>query len=174
MSGGHRVIYGQTLSGKSVLARKIATAHKNGGFEVIAYDPTMSDEWPGLCTDNFDAFLRYLNDASARGAKISAFVDEADTALSMANRDKFWLFTRGRHYRITATAITQRPMLIAPTVRNNAAEHYVFQLGRGDASVMANDLSCDAIKMAPTLCAGEFVHVRWVDKVRTGTKRRVF
>lgn len=170
----HKLIVGQTLSGKSTLAKAFAADAVKRGIVPVVYDPTLS-EWPTeFVTDDFAEFVEFIHTLHADGFRMVAIVDEADTVMSMADRGNWWLFTRGRHYGLEAIAITQRPKLVAPTVRGNCADAFIFHLGKNDASELADDISADGASAAPTLRQGEFFHVGWENGERFCRKQKIF
>lgn len=171
----HKLIVGQTLSGKSTLARSMANAAIREGLVVVVYDPTLSPDWgTDLVTDDEEYFFQMLEIVHAEGHSALVIVDEADTLLSMAHRHNWWLFMRGRHFGFELVAVTQRPTNIAPSVRGNAPELYVFQLGNSDATMLEQDYGAQGISAAPELRQGEFLAAKWVDGKKTVEKFRVF
>ena len=148
---------------------------------VVVYDPTLS-EWS---TDTHDVrlvtceqydFLAELARIYAEGAPngILAIIDEADTMLSQSHRGNWWLFTRGRHFGIECIAITQRPKLIAPTIRSNTDEVFVFNTSKSDASDLADDRAAPELIDAPKLAQGEFFRAYWKNKNKIVDKLKIF
>ena len=171
----HKLITGQTLSGKSTLARAIVADASARHIVPVIYDPTLSPDWKSdFVTDDYAEFVSNLSECARAGLPIFAVVDEADTVLSQGDRDNWWLFTRGRHFGIEACAITQRPQLVAPTVRGQCADVFVFHLGKNDASFLSEDVAAPDIQGAPTLRQGEFYRVGWRDGRRITDKLKIF
>lgn len=170
----HKVIYGQTLSGKSTLAKAMVKAAIKKGIVPVIYDPTLANWDSEFITDDFNVFVSYLKMVYEKGHKIFAIIDEADTCLSMAHRQNWWIFTRGRHFGIEACAITQRPQLIAPSIRGNAPEMFVFHLGKNDSNFLAEDISAPRLVECPNLVQGSFYSVGWKDRKRICQANKIF
>lgn len=94
--------------------------------------------------------------------------------LTMAHRDNWWLFTRGRHFGIEACAITQRPTLIAPTVRGMCNDVFVFKVSKSDAQMLANDYAAQGLENASELDQGEFLRSSWKNKKKSVDKLKIF
>jgi hypothetical protein len=169
----HKLIVGTTMSGKSTLARRMAEDAAKNGIIVIVYDPHEDDGWNSqYVTSDENLFFEYL--AANDGKKIFAVMDEAETILSNSHRHNWWMFTRARHYGIESCAITLRPNLLAPTVRNNATEIYVFNLCRDDAKTLADEHNAPQLSDAISLSQGEFMRAYWKDKKKVVDKFKVF
>lgn len=171
----HKLIVGQTLSGKSTLARAMVKDAINRGIQPCIYDPTMSNEWgTEFVTCESHIFFDWLRNFHASGFPVVAVIDEAETLLSQSDRQNWWLFTRGRHFAFECIAITQRPTLVAPTVRGNCAELYCFYINKKDAVDLSNDFGAPDVEKAPELKQGEFYRAMWIDKIKKVDKLKVF
>lgn len=171
----HKLIVGQTLSGKSTLARAMVKDAISRGIQPCIYDPTMNPDWgTEFVTCEPDIFFAWLRDFHAAGYKCVAVIDEAETILSQSDRRNWWLFTRGRHFAIECIAITLRPTLIAPTVRGNCAELFCFYINRNDAAILASDFGAPAVEKAYELIQGEFFRAAWKDKKKCVDKLKIF
>lgn len=172
----HKLIVGATESGKSTLARAMVEDAAKRGVLVIVYDPTLNPAWgTEFVTDDEGQFFDWLYAAHESGEKsILAVVDEADTIMGMSHRHNWWLFQRGRHFGIEAIGITQRPKLVAPSVRGNVSEIYAFCVSAEDADDVAIGFAAPGLKGAPTLAQGEFLRARWVARKKVVDKLRIF
>ncbi len=170
----HKLITGCTLSGKSTLAKLMVSDAKKRGIASVIYDPTLSEWDSEHITDGEHEFFYMLNDAHKKGFPVFVVIDEADTILSMSHRHNWWLFMRGRHFGFEVCAITQRPKLVAPTIRGNAGEFYVFAVAKSDAQELADDINADGLIIAPTLRQGEFLRAYWKDGKKVVDRHRIF
>ena len=172
----HKLIVGVTESGKSTLARKMEADSNQRGIVSVIYDPTLNPAWCGdIVTADEDDFFFFLREVhEKKKCSILAIVDEADTIMSMSHRHNWWLFMRGRHFGIEAIAITQRPTLVAPTVRNNTSELYAFQIPKSDAQALADDFAAPGIVVASELPQGEFLRAYCKDRKKVVDRHRVF
>lgn len=171
----HKLIVGTTMSGKSTLARAMVADAARRGIIPVIYDPHGSPEWDSeIITADESEFFTAVSESIGNGRKIFAVMDEAETVLSISHRHNWWMFTRARHYGIESCAITLRPKLIAPTVRGNVHEMFVFNLCRTDAQELADDFNAPGLADAPNLAQGEFLFARWVDKKKIVDKLKVF
>jgi DNA helicase HerA-like ATPase len=168
-------IVGTSESGKSLLAKSVAVEAEKHGEIITVYDPVLS-EWSenAFVTCDPTEFFEEIEKVYKSGKRQKVFIDEADTLMAIGDKQNHWLLTRGRHYGLEPFLITQRPALVAPTVRTQCNQAFVFQLSKDDARLMSDDFAHDDLLQAPSLLQGEFLHVRWQDKKRVVDKGRVF
>lgn len=170
----HKLIVGQTLSGKSTLAKQMEADSFAKGIPSIIYDPTLSPDWKSeLVTDDEETFYHFLHVIAEESPNALVIVDEADTLLSMAHRHNWWLFQRGRHFGFECIAITQRPQLVAPSIRNNAPELFIFQSGKNDSAFLGDDYGVD-LSGAVDLQQGRFLWAHWKNGKKVVDSLRVF
>jgi hypothetical protein len=169
------LIVGASETGKSLLSKSIARELEKRGYAVTVYDPVLS-EWTNeaTVTANAEEFFLDLADKYDDGQKQAVFIDEADTLLNIGMRENHWIMTRGRHYLLSPHVITQRPALVAPTVRGMCNELYCFRTSKADAKLLSEDFSHEGLLAAPDLMQGEFLHCYWKDKIKTLDKSRIF
>lgn len=169
------LIVGTGESGKSLLAKTMAKHFESGGYRVTVYDP-IETEWSenAFVTSDINEFFEHVQDVGASGELQAVFVDEADTILSISDKANHWLLTRGRHMNITSIVITQRPKLVAPTVRTQCNELYCFKVARDDAKCVSEDFAHEDLMQAPDLIQGEYLRCYWKDKNKTVDKGRIF
>jgi len=169
------LIVGASETGKSLLAKSIARDMEKRNIAVTVYDPLVSEWSPeSFVSDDEVKFFVEIDKTYKEGLKQAVFVDEADTLLSIAHKHNHWLLTRGRHYAIMPHVITQRPALVAPTVRGMCNQLFVFRTSKEDAKLLASDFAHDGILEAPTLNQGEFLHCYWKDRQKVVDKGRIF
>lgn len=139
----HIAIYGASQTGKSTLLRKFS---RNSVRDCIIYDPTGEPcDWhngwrPGVSKfaswkifdngrttkiiDDPDAFARLVK----KSIDADVFVDEAADVFSISQRDNYKIITKGRHDGLRIFFASQRPTMVAPTVRGQASVVYCFRL----------------------------------------------
>ena len=96
-------------------------------------------------------------------------IDEAANFFRVGQLENHWVFSRGRHDAILPIAIAQRLKMMAPNVREQASDLYVFCSGVEASKTLAEEYNCDDLLSAPELSQGEFLHVRWQDGERVCT-----
>lgn len=149
------LIIGVSESGKSNLARKLVYA---SGLPYFVRDPILS-EWQGakLVTPSMDEFLTRVEPGNYPRI---AVVDEAGEVLKVGDYAYHRVFTRWRHNAILPIAIAQRYKMIAPNVRTNATDIYLFESARVDCEEMAIDFNCPELIEAANFSGGDFFHFR--------------
>lgn len=160
----HSLILGQTESGKTTFARKLAAHYKKAGRRVLVLDAAHND-WPAdFQTANASEFLDVL--LAERGAAV--FIDEAGRAVSWLNRDMADVASMYRHLGHFAHFIAQRPTMVAPTVRHNCSRLILFSVSRADAAELAREWNAPEIEKAPELKAGEHYIISRFGPVKRG------
>lgn len=139
----HSLICGVTQSGKTTLAHTLARAATDIGQNAIVFDPvgtrTAAGSWPNSAVifENEDEFFAYLMRPDVRHAHV--FIDESADLFNVSRRENLWLPTRGRHFGFFLYLICQRPKMIAPTVRNQCGQAYIFRLAHDDLKEIGKD-----------------------------------
>lgn len=167
----HVGIFGSSMTGKSTLARRFSrTSQRNQ----IIYDPTAhgqdwTDGWKPddshfFGGDKFakvyerpDEFIR----KATRGADADIFADEAADVFALSMTANHPLITKGRHNGLRVFVISQRPQMVAPTVRNQTSLIYVFRLSRSDLDTVVKDAGFNVgdIDFKLPLAAGEMMTI---------------
>lgn len=163
------LIIGVGESGKSGLARAlIKLAH----LPFYVRDPILS-QWEGaeLVTADMSEFMvRVEADPRPR----IAVVDEAMEVLGVGDRQNHIVFTRWRHHAILPIAIAQRYTMIAPNLRVNATDLYLFESSKRDCEALADDYNCPDLIKAVDFNAGDFFHLRKKDGKKHLTQHRLW
>lgn len=159
------LVIGVGESGKSSLVRKLI---EDSGLPAFVFDPILS-EWPNaqLITDDMAHFMEECERAT--GPRI-AFVDEAGEALTVGNKQNHRVFTRWRHKAILPIAAAQRYKMIAPNVRVNATDIYLFETAAPDCEELAIDFNCPELLQASSFSAGDFLHYTKINGKKNITK----
>lgn len=168
----HSLYCGVTQSGKTTLARHHARLLCDVGYDVVIYDPVLTEtaggDWFPENQKNNDAkrlifhdsekFLKWLVAAKAENDErpIFVFVDESADIFGHQNTDANWLPRRVRHQGIYLRLISQRPKMLPPNVRSQTAHCYMFRLASDDAKMVLADYGHDNILSEP-LDSGDFV-----------------
>lgn len=153
----HVAIYGQTLSGKSTLAKKLAADYKSKGIGVLVYDPVNDNSWPhDFKTNNFTEFLRVY----WQSEKCMVFIDEAGDVCGQYANEAIKTATKGRHRGHLNHYITQRARLISPTIRDQCSTLFLFNSGLKDCITHSEEWNAPELKDGTKLEQGEFFLVR--------------
>ncbi len=158
----HVAFYGVTMSGKTTAARQYSRAFCRARIPVVVFDPvgtsTMGGDWGdgAVIYSDAGAFQEYIHSGRLRPCKL--FIDEASAIFSHEQKHNFWLAERGRHYGIQLFTITQRPMRIHPTVRDQHNEVYMFRLKSSDLAVIGADFGFDLGDIR--LDSGDYIHLK--------------
>lgn len=172
---GHVLIVGATETGKSRLAKQLcATRVKSREFlgtEHIVLDALGANWGDGVdVVETFPELHAAIIDNHAERIPTCVYVDEADIFLSMRNPENFWLLLRGRHFGLSVTVITQRPAMVAPSVRGMCATLHAFSVSESDAKTLANDYAYPNLgKILVGQKQGHWHHVRWEGGEKTVT-----
>lgn len=170
----HILFLGVTMSGKTTAARIYSRAFCRARIPVVVFDPvgsaTLGGDWGDGATVYHDAdeFQDYIHSGKLQPCKM--FIDEASSIFSHEQRENFWLAERGRHYGVQLFTITQRPMRIHPSVRDQHSEAYVFRLKSMDITNVGADFGHDLRDIQ--LDAGEYLHL--ISGQRGFTRGNVF
>lgn len=168
----HSLIIGTTESGKTTLAKSLARQYRAKGIKIIVLDPLRDPEWPAdYMARTLEDFLRVAK-ASRRCA---LFVDESGRALGKYNVEAEWTTTMARHWGHASHIIAQRAEQVAPTVRGQCGQAFIFRVSSDDAKSMANEYADATLRGACSLAQFHFYHatrfgapvVRRIDR-RTG------
>jgi len=146
-----------TLSGKTNLAKRLASEYKRQGVPVVVLDPLNDPEWAcDFLTRDADQFMNV-----ARGSRQCAlFIDETGDALGKFDTSRDWLATRARHYGHKSHFITQRPAQMSRTVWTQCTELFLFNISEYDAKLLANEFNQPDLKRADSLGPYECFHAR--------------
>lgn len=163
------LIVGVSESGKSTLARRLV---KMAGLPYHVFDP-IGAQWDGAASVSSD-FAIFSSEVLADTRPRVAVIDEAGDVFGVGQRENHWLFTRGRHSAILPVAIAQRMSMIAPNVRTNATDLYLFRSSTRDCQTLADDYADDTLLLAAELEQGEFIHSRWAGGRRVSSRHKLF
>ncbi|HHJ14268.1 MAG TPA: AAA family ATPase [Gammaproteobacteria bacterium] len=164
----HVLIAGITESGKSTLARELAAEYRRADIGVLVLDPLADPRWEAdYQTTDPDAFLQ----TAKQSWECALFLDESGETVGRYKEEMFWCATQARHRAHRSHFITQRPVQLAKTVRDQCTRLFLFAVSTSDAKVLADEWAKPALLEAATLGPGEFFDVRRFGEPR---RRRVF
>lgn len=158
----HILICGVTLSGKTTLARVLAENLEKRGVKIAVRDPvnspTVNGSWPKSARifSNDEEFLDWAHSDEAVNTVV--FVDEAGDLFTVENRHLHWMFTKGRHFGLFMVPICVRPKLVAPNVRHQCTEAYLFRLSQEDMREIGQDYGHSGLQKIP-LDRGDFIRL---------------
>ena len=164
------LIVGVSESGKTELAKRLI---KESSIPVFIRDP-IGASWPRM-TARFETSdeLRLLLDAQKKAPCI-VVIDEAADFFAVGQRENHWIFTRGRHDAMLPIAIGQRIKMMAPNIREQATDLYVFESSIEAGEILAEAYNMAGLENAHTLRQGEFFHVRREAGVRVLTEHKLW
>lgn len=147
----HRLIVGQSMSGKTNLAKHIA-----GGFsgDVLVFDPVKSCGWPtdAMKFSDPEKFLKH----AIKATTCAVFIDEAKLLWDYDTRRADRLLYQKRHDGLLVHLIAQRAKMIRPNARDQCATLYAFKQSREDVDILKGNFG-EALEAANTLKKGEFI-----------------
>ncbi|MHB8803555.1 MAG: P-loop NTPase family protein [Rhodocyclaceae bacterium] len=163
----HVMILGQTLSGKSTLAKMLAQQYMDAGTGVILYDPIGDLSWPCHLRTDSDSELLELMDTNSDCA---VFIDEAAEIMGRGDKRNWRIATRGRHNGHRAHFISQRSFdSLAPIVRGQCSDLFLFNISFDDAKKIAREWNTDGsdrkmeignlVDIAPNLPPGKCIRI---------------
>ncbi len=160
MRATHTIIVGETESGKSVCAKKIAASYKAHGIGVVVLDPYKDPAWNAdFITKDPAEFMALVRDPD-QCLQCAIFVDEAGRMLGRYDEEFNWLTCESRHLGHVAHLISQRAQHISPNVRTQCATLYCFRLAPKDAKQYAEDFNCLELLKASELPQGHCIRVQ--------------
>lgn len=165
---GHTIIVGQTLSGKTTLAKKLAALYRSRGVAVCVLDPNKDPDWnpetKGAHADGFYMdddpvrFMQYIRDPD-QCLQAAIFIDEGGDMLNKYDTEFNWITTRSRHHGHVAHLCTQRAQQLSVTIRSQCSILYCFNISIPDAKIYAVDFNAPELLNAPKLPQGQFLRV---------------
>lgn len=162
----HVLILGQTLSGKSVLSKRLAATLKRNGIGVLVLDPVGDPEWQAdFRTADPEEFFRVYN--SSR--QCAAFFDEAGEVCESHRHEITKTATRGRHRGHRNFYIAQRGTLVLRTIRDQCSELFLFNSGLEDCKIHAAEWNEQVLReQGPFLEIGEYFHKQKMGQLEKG------
>lgn len=153
------LIPGKTGSGKTTLAKRLATDYQRAGRGVLVYDPMQDPAWRAIAEHVYANDDRYL--AAVRQARsCMLIVDESPDMLEGRRPPGAWLATQARHLGHMAHFICRRPMDLAPTIRDQCTHLLVFRMGWTWARELAVEHAAPDVEAACTLPLGQYLYAR--------------
>jgi len=143
-----------TESGKTTLAKKVASSLKSAGYPVLVLDP-LHDVWDATYqTDDAQEFLKVFWQSKS----CHVFVDESGDSIGRYNDLMNQTATKGRHWGHSMYYITQRGAQISRTIRDQCSHLFLFATARPDAKIHALEWNKADLENVATFNAGEYYH----------------
>ena len=146
----HVLYCGVTMTGKTTLAREHAQILVDAKYEVIVYDPVMTETANGGWPDGVriihepDELMEQLDDWKGNGGDPEhptfLFVDEAPDIFNHSNTASHLIARRIRHDEIYLRLIAQRPNMIHPSARTQCSYVYMLRLSNQDSRIICGDM----------------------------------
>lgn len=169
----HSIIIGQTLSGKSLLAKRLSNWFLAEGVGVVVLDPMTDPGWNETASDKFASFtdpikfLSFIRDPD-QCLQCALFIDEAGMSLDKFADEFTWITCQGRHHGHRAHLIAQRAEMISKTIRSQCSTLYVFNVNPDDAKTYARDFNNPTILEAPNLPQGHYIKIERFKPAKRG------
>lgn len=164
----HSLILGMTESGKTTLAKILASKYRAAGIGVLVLDPLKDPDWQAdYITHDPNQFLQVLWNSK----QCACFVDEAGESAGQYDKAMIASATRGRHWGHNMHYLSQRGTMINTTIRGQCSQLFLFLSGKNDGKTHAEEWAQDQLRYCTDLKRGEFYHT-----TRGGvlTKQKVF
>ena len=136
-----------TESGKTSLAKQLATEYLRHNKTVIVFDP-LNDVWP--CTYQTNDPTLFLQ-ACRENTNCYIFIDEASENVGQHDTEMHWLATRGRHFGHSVHFVSQRGAQLSKTVRDQTSFLFLFACSIDDSKILANEYNKPELREANTL-----------------------
>lgn len=149
----HRLIIGRPESGKTTICQWWCRALK-GKVHRVVLNPFGDPGWGDVEFQSPDPMA--VMDYCRKPFSKAVFLEEAGT--SIARDPKFnWLTSGSRHRGNGTWLIAQRRQMLAPNLRENVGEVYLFACSRQDAVLFADLYDDQRILSAAKFGKGEFL-----------------
>lgn len=153
----HGLILGMTESGKTTLAKYLASKLKKAGKKIIVFDSMNNPGWDcDYKAESIYALLWILKEKKWRQSYV--FIDEASNHCGHHDKHAIWLATQSRHWGHSCFFITQRGSLLSKTIREQCSFLYLFSCSKSDAQILANEWNKEKLLESNTLKPGEFFY----------------
>ena len=173
---GHNLVIGMTGCGKSTLLKiEIIPAFKKKGIQSAVLDPLGDPTFAAdFSTKDSMEFIRFAYTHS----NYILVVDESGRAVGRYNSVMQNLATEIRHKGNLSFFATQGVTQLAPVVRDQCANVFVFNCSRRNFEIIADEFAKPELLKLKTLDKGEFYYVPRFGSIRSGridfAKRKVY
>lgn len=128
------------MSGKTTLAKKLASDYVAKGIEPIVLDPLRDPSWPSNhILTNPNEFLALCESSE----KCALFIDESGESIKGNGGEMNKIATRYRHYGHRAHFICQRAQQLPPIVRDQCEFLWLFRVSKDDAKLLSIEYGHD-------------------------------
>jgi hypothetical protein len=152
----HALILGMTQSGKTTLAKKLATMYRDNGVGVLVYDPLSDPDWDcDYKSSDLDEFLATLWNSRS----CAVFIDEAGDVAGQHDKEVQKTATRGRHWGHRMHYISQRGTMINRTIRDQCSNLFLFATALEDVKIHAAEWNKPQLREAANFNQGDYFSV---------------
>lgn len=159
----HQLIIGQTLSGKTTIAKQLSTKLRGLSIPVLVHDPTSFAQGPSKNGWNADFVFNNFADfreAFWRSTGCYVVIDEASDIFDNERNEARRMLQQGRHRGHVCALIAQRHKRLDKTAREQCSELYAFVVDREDAADLAMDWNDDALLSLPDMPPLHYIQKR--------------
>jgi hypothetical protein len=146
------------MSGKTTLARKLATQAHNNGRGVFILDPMLDPAWKENGADFVTKDPLQFLALAKKNKNCTLFIDEAGEYCGQYAKETWWLATQARHWGHQSIFISQRANMVARNIRDNCKHIYAFRVSYDDAKLLANDFTFDQFLECAELPQGTCIY----------------
>jgi len=151
----HSLIVGMTESGKTTLAKNLASNLVLKKQPVMVLDILGSAWGVNYQTNKIEDFMAKVSEVK----NCYIFIDEAGEVGAL-NKEFMWLATRSRHYGHSVFFITQRSLQLKPIIRAQCQQLFLFCSAKRDCHMLYEDFNHLDLLNGSILRQGEFFHAK--------------
>lgn len=161
----HSLILGQTESGKTTLAKQLASYFHAQGKSVIVLDPMNDPAW--VCAFRTSDNMKFLEVFWANRS-CYAFIDESGDAVGRYDDLMQQTATKGRHWGHSCFYLSQRGAQLNATVRAQCRHLFLFTSAVDDCKILAREFNSPELLTATALAQGHYMHKARFGQIERG------
>lgn len=171
---GHLILSGSTYSGKSFLLKRIiedvrrqmdSDPSREGELIFVLDKFSNGSDWPcDFHTREAGEFI----EACQMNERVWMVIDEGGSSLDKHDDGFAWLGTESRHFGHKLCLATQRAQSIAPSIREQCSQLYLFNIAPKAAKIWGEEFNEPDLRQAANLPQYEFLFKERFQKLRRG------